>query len=533
MRSLTICALLGASVLLGGGMRPAAASTQAAISPRQQMPDVTGPIPVTSTSRPLLGAQAALEAVGYVEEEYFLTGNANVYDWTGRGHGVKVVAGPGKYVTRILVRRPRDPKRFGGNVEVTVLNASINLDFGGPTDFARMVKQGDVWIGITTKAVTANALKKFDPVRYAPLDWSSPMPPAQRCPQPTMIPTYMAGSKEASEAMAKAGLVSSWPQYEDGLVWDMLGQLGLLLKSERRQAILPGFSKPWVFMTGISQSAIFIRTWVAGFHDRYRTPDGEPVYDGYLPIVGPAMIRINQCAADIPLEAPFQKLTAPDVPFISISSEGEMWQGRHTRQADAFTRNGGIVTYEVAGASHRAFDVPGLPADTLSIPPITDMMKAGMQAPAGQGAANLLPAGAVPNDFVWQPLVRGAYANLVRWAREGVRPPTARGIAIGPDMEIRRDRFGNALGGLRMPYIEAPIAAHTGYLSAGGFGGVTGAKKPFSRDTLATLYPTHAVYVSRISGETDRLLAGRWISAEDAAAMKAAADAAAPILAAP
>ena len=66
-----------------------------------------------------------MAAVGYVEEEYFLSGEANTYDWTGTGHGVKVIAGPGKYVTRILVRRPRDPARFGGNVEVTVLNASI------------------------------------------------------------------------------------------------------------------------------------------------------------------------------------------------------------------------------------------------------------------------------------------------------------------------------------------------------------------------------------------------------------------------
>ena len=240
----------------GGAAQAATAAT---------LPTVSAPIPVTATSRPLLGAAAAMAAVGYVEEEYFLSGEANTYDWTGTGHGVKVIAGPGKYVTRILVRRPRDPARFGGNVEVTVLNASINLDFGGPTDLARMVRQGDVWIGITTKAVTANALKKFDPVRYAPIDWSNPAPAASRCADPTMIPTYMAGGKEALEAMTRAGVKSSWPEYEDGLVWDMLGQLGLLLKSEQRSAILPGFSKPWVYMTGVSQSSIYMRTWAADF----------------------------------------------------------------------------------------------------------------------------------------------------------------------------------------------------------------------------------------------------------------------------
>jgi hypothetical protein len=493
------------------------------------LPQVSAPIPVTPESRPFLYAQKQLDAVGYVEEEYFISGMASTYDWVGSGHEVKVVAGPGRYVTRILVMRPRDARRFGGNVEVTVLNASLNLDFGGPTDFAQMVRQGDVWIGITTKAVTANALKKFDRVRYASLDWSNPAAPASRCPNPTMIATYMAGDNPAAvEAMLKSGPKSSWPEYEDGLVWDMLGQLGLLLKSDQRSSILPGFSRPWVYMTGVSQSAIYMRTWVAGFHDRYRTPDGKPVYDGYLAIVGPAMIRMNQCAADIPLADPRQKLTPPDVPFISLSSEGEMWQARYTHQHDRFTRRGGIVGYEVAGASHRALDVPGLAPDTISFAPIPDMLKAGMQMPDSSGLAKLFPAGAVPNDFVWQPVVRGAFRNLVLWSRQGIRPPQSAGIAIDASHEIMRDAHGNAIGGVRTPYIDAPIAAHTGYLTAGGFGGVTGAKRPFSPETLRALYPDHAAYVAKFNAATDRLLAGRWISAEDAAAMKAAA-AAAPV----
>jgi hypothetical protein len=522
-----IVALVAGCLVLFG--RPLASDVAAAAkAARQDLAQVSHPIPVTADSKPFLGAQAVMEAVGYVEEEYFLSGNASVYDWAGSDHKVKVIAGPGKYVTRILVRRPRDPARFGGNVEVTILNASLNLDFGGPTDFGRMVKQGDVWIGITTKAVTAKALQGFDPVRYAPLDWSNPAPLQSRCPQPTMIPTYMAGSKEAIEAMAKAGVKSSWPETEDGLVWDMLGQLGLLLKSEQRSEILPGFSKPWVYMTGVSQSAIYIRTWLAAFHDRYRTPDGEPVYDGYLAVVGPAMIRINQCAADVSLDDPVQKFVPPDVPFISISSEGEMWQSRFTHQSDAFTRKGGIVTYEVAGASHRAADVSGLAPDTISFAPPKDLARAGFKLPDAAGVSGLMPAGSLPNDFIWQPLIRGAYHNLELWVRKGIKPPEAPGIALDAKAEIKRDQLGNALGGVRMPYIEAPVAAHTGYITAGGMGGITGFKKPFPPETLKALYPDNATYVAKFSAATDRLLAGRWISPEDAAAMKKAVSAPPP-----
>jgi hypothetical protein len=279
-------------------------------------------------------------------------------------------------------------------------------------------------------------------------------------------------------------------------------------------------------MTGVSQSAIYIRTWLAAFHNRYRTADGKPVYDGYLAVVGPAMIRINQCAADVALEDPAQKLVAPDVPFISISSEGEMWQGRFTHQSDAFTGKGGIVTYEVAGASHRAADVPGLAPDTISFAAPKDMARAGFQMPGAGGVSDSMPAGSLPNDFIWQPLIRGAFHNLQLWVRKGVKPPQAPGIAVDATGEIRRDAFGNALGGVRMPYIEAPVASHTGYLTAGGIGGVTGVKKPFPPETLKTLYPDDAAYVAKFSAAADRLLAGRWISVEDAVAMKRAVSAA-------
>ena len=150
-----------------------------------------------------------------------------------------------------------------------------------------------------------------------------------------------------------------------------------------------------------------------------------------------------------------------------------------------------------------------------------------MQMPAA-GAPNLIPAGSLRNDFIWQPLVRGAFHNLQLWARRGIRPPRAQGIELDAKLEIRRDQYGNALGGLRMPYIDTPVAAHSGYLAPGGMGGITGAKRPFAPETLEALSPDHASYVAKFSAATDRLLAERWISADDAAAIKAAAAASPP-----
>jgi hypothetical protein len=53
--------------------------------------------------------------MGYVEEEYLVSGKANVYDWALDGSvSVKIPAAP--YTTRILVRRPADPASADGSV---------------------------------------------------------------------------------------------------------------------------------------------------------------------------------------------------------------------------------------------------------------------------------------------------------------------------------------------------------------------------------------------------------------------------------
>ena len=76
------------------------------------VPKVNGPIPVTADSYPFLAANRTtpsfdLSKVAYVEEEFLVTGTANVYEWVQDGTvNVKMLNAP--YGTRILVRRPRD-----------------------------------------------------------------------------------------------------------------------------------------------------------------------------------------------------------------------------------------------------------------------------------------------------------------------------------------------------------------------------------------------------------------------------------------
>ena len=95
-----------------------AATAPAATSPAK----LTGPIPVTADSYPFLAANRVfqpldLKKAGYVEEEYIVSGTANVYDWNADG-SLTVKSANAPYSTRILIRRPADRARFSGHAIV-------------------------------------------------------------------------------------------------------------------------------------------------------------------------------------------------------------------------------------------------------------------------------------------------------------------------------------------------------------------------------------------------------------------------------
>src|SRR3954451_18597636 len=153
---------LGAVLVAAALAAPATA--RAAVVP---VPTVTGPIAQSEGSHAFGGAlwqmvPQDLSKDGYVEEEYFVSGLANVYNWPAPGPAtIRTADAP--YTTRILVRRPADPARSSGNAIVEMLNPSNNMDIN--IGWAIMRKQfertGDTWVGITSRPITVAALKNF------------------------------------------------------------------------------------------------------------------------------------------------------------------------------------------------------------------------------------------------------------------------------------------------------------------------------------------------------------------------------------
>src|SRR6516225_3994939 len=117
---------------------------------------------------------------GYTEDEFLISGKANVYDWAADGTlSVKTPDAP--YATRILVRHPSDPAKFSGAVVVEILNAARTWDWSMMWGYLwpQIMEHGDAWVGVTMPGGVPG-LKKYDHARYGLVSFQNPVKGA--CP---------------------------------------------------------------------------------------------------------------------------------------------------------------------------------------------------------------------------------------------------------------------------------------------------------------------------------------------------------------
>jgi Alpha/beta hydrolase domain len=265
---------------------------------------VAGPIPYSRSSFPFIadgfGPEPSVPS-GYEENEYFVSGRANLYEYSATG--VRVIApcpasaGPLgcrklPYTTRMLVKRPIDPRRFSGTVIVEPFNPSSGDDIANVWDrsWPYFVRQGDVFVGWTSRYESIRALKQFEPQRYARLAW---------------------GENSA---------------VDDGITFDIAAQVGALFRLNGPRSPLHGLTVRHVFEAGFSQDGGFAFTQADVFNAIDRLPDGGPVYDGYMPggTVGPSDINFGlTTAGSLPPGDPRNRMQPRDSPVIQINTETE------------------------------------------------------------------------------------------------------------------------------------------------------------------------------------------------------------------
>jgi hypothetical protein len=170
-RTRAACGVWLVAVLVAGVMTVEAATAQAPDEPDgpggdAAVPTVTGPVTGGTHGKPFLAMPAELrEQYGYVEEEYFIEGEATAYAPDGElgedGRWNVTEASRARYKTRILVRRPADMAEFDGSVFVEWFNVTGGIDFDA--DFSlghrELLRSGSVYVGVSAQAVGTNFLE--------------------------------------------------------------------------------------------------------------------------------------------------------------------------------------------------------------------------------------------------------------------------------------------------------------------------------------------------------------------------------------
>jgi hypothetical protein len=120
-------------------------------------------------------------------------------------------------------------------------------------------------------------------------------------------------------------------------------------------------------------------------------------------------------------------------------------------------------------------------------------------------------------------VVQAALHALNDWLALGTPPPTGARLDLSSTAPpvIARDNLGNAIGGVRTPAVDVPVAALSGIAPAGAstLCSLFGSTTPFDASTLARLYHDKSGYLSAYEASLGKAIAGRFLLSADRAAL--------------
>lgn len=406
-------------------------------------------------ARPLID----LAAKGYVEEEFFLSGDATTYahvPGSEMGRDGKWKIAPKAKVpfkTRFLVYRPADPSAFNGTVVVCWNNvtAGYELFFGeGP----EVLAGGYAYVCASVQKVGVHG---FDDDPQGLLAWD-----AERYGDLT-IPT-------------------------DDASYDIFSQVARAVGPSRDRAIDPlgSLTAKKVIGLGASQSAGRLSTYVNAVHPLPPAQGGH-AFDGYiLQIYFGAGAGIE--ASDRPAPADRNARPLPrgqnlirddlDVPVMIVNTELEAISCFKVRQPDTER----FRTWEAAGLTHVSFQAQVIRNEKFK---------------RDFGAAPP-PASQEMNRNYIQPYYDAALHHMNCWVNGGAPPPSQPLIDFTSEGQVIRDEHGIAKGGIRMPQADAPVALNSSIPVTDDFAGrLRGSNKPFGPAKLDALYGDEATYLAR------------------------------------
>ncbi len=450
-------------------------------------PEYCRDIPITETSWPLGAAHRLVEPIdlseyGFAENEYILGGKANVYEWPENRKLPSVRTPECPYASRMLVRKPAKPEDFSGTVVVELLNWASTYDRtipGWGHCYEYYLSRGIAWIGLTVRERVFPVLKRFDMARYSELSFDNPLPEDER--------------KDPANSYGPSNRDS-----ENGLCWDMISQLGALLKSDRKDNPFNGFQVKTVIATAATGGDL--SAYASGIHPQDCLESGAPVYDGFLIYMTGAPGGINQITPKNH-ELDERNKYYCEVPFIHILTTGDMlgggfhpdWAVMQDRP-DADEPGKKLRLYNIAGCGVRSG------YDKQRTPCIEDVERS--KTP-WKDTVNY------EYEYPVRYILKAATENLLKWITEGTAPPVSpriRTIGKYPDTLFVLDDVGNTQGGIRLPYVDVPLYRYD----------PEGGAVRLKEEEIKSLYTDRFDYIGKVIVSTLRALEGRWILEEDA-----------------
>ncbi len=459
--------------------------------------DVPAPLvegPITAGRAIILqGTSFPLADVGYMEKEFFVSGVArafaNVGELDSDGNWEVEESSSADYRTRIVVRRPIDPTDFKGTVMVEWLNVSAGFDSAPDwiSGHVELIRRGWVWVGVSAQ--------------FAGVEGGGGMP---------LIPGIDFVLKTADPAR-----YGSLAHPGDSFSYDIYSQVGRAMRVREGIDPLGGLAPNDVIAAGESQSASRMVTYVNAF------AKAAGIFDGYL-------IHSRLGGAAGLSQAPQPAIAAPgvvrirtdlDVPVLTLQSETDLilLGSAPDRQGDSEY----FRWWEVAGTSHAdTYTLLVGMRDTGDDPRAAELVVTAAPIPPFVECDNPINSG--PHHFVLKAGIRA----LENWVRDGVPPPSSPLLQLTEDMsEYIRDDVGNTLGGIRTPYVDAPLAQLLGESPGGSaFCFLFGKTIPFDENTIDRLYTDNQAYLDAVEASTQAAVEAGFLLPADADLILTAAD---------
>jgi hypothetical protein len=401
-----------------------------------------------------------LGAKGYVEEEFFLGGEATTYTLvpgtdTGRD-GRWRIAPKAKvpFKTRLLVYRPADPKAFNGTAVVCWNNvtAGYELFFG---ESPEVLGGGYAYVCASVQKV---GLHGFDDDPQGLIAWDG-------------------------DRYGDLGIPT------DDASYDIFSQIGRAVGPKRDRSVDPmgGLAVTKVIGLGASQSAGRLSTYVNAVHPLL-SAQGQRVFDGYILQIyfgGGAGVEASDRPTPVDRTAPRpvpmgQNLIRDDLdaPVMIVNTELEAIACFKVRQPDTER----FRTWEAAALTHVSFQAQVMRNEKFK-------RDFGFAPP---------PASQTMNRIYIQPYYDAALHHMNRWVNGGPPPPAQPPIHFTPEGQVIRDEHGIAKGGVRLPQAAVPVAMNSSIPVTDDFAGrLRGSNKPFDAAKLRALYGDEAAYLAR------------------------------------